>query len=110
GDSDGARFGVEPVIKRGSNREDPAARPRLRLEDHDRQSGPAQQIGGAQPGKAGSHDDRGIAVSRARAGAERDGSEGSGSRGLLEKAPPVHGVIMSRLSTSKVPEVPEVPR
>jgi hypothetical protein len=97
GDSDGARLGVEPFIKRCANGEDPAARPALCLEDHDRQSSLAKQIGGAQPGKAGSHDDRRIDVDRARTGAERDCGEGSGPRGLLKKAPPVHGVIMARL-------------
>jgi hypothetical protein len=98
-DSDCARLGVKPFIKRCPNGEDPTARPALCLEDHDGQSGLAKQIGGAQPGKAGSHDDRRIAVDRARARAERDGSEGSGPRGLLEKAPPVHGVIIARLAT-----------
>ena len=97
GDSDGAGLGVQSVIKRCANGEDPAARAALCLEDHDGQAGLAKQIGGAQPGKAGAHDDRRIAVDRARARAERDGGERNGPRGLLEKAPPVHGVIMARL-------------
>jgi hypothetical protein len=87
---------VEPFIKRCANGENPAARPALCLEDHDRQAGLAKQIGSAQPGEPGSHDDRRIALECARAGAERDCGEGSGPRGLLEKAPAVHGVIIAR--------------
>ena len=47
GDSDCARLGMQPVIKRRANRKDPASRPALRLEDHDGQAGMAKHVGGA---------------------------------------------------------------
>src|SRR4029077_15411209 len=95
GESEGARLGVESFIKRLAKGENPAARPALGLEDHDRQAGLAKQIGGAQSGKAGADDDRRIAVDRAGAGAERECSKRSGPRRLLRKAPSVHGAIIA---------------
>src|SRR5215475_9618325 len=55
-----------------------------------------------------------MARDRLCAGAERECGKRSGPSGLLEKAPPIHGGIITRLKHvpggSRVPEVPRVRR
>jgi hypothetical protein len=94
GESEGARLGVETFIKRLAKRENAAARSGLEPEDQDRQAGLTKQIGGAQSGKAGAHDDRRVVVDCANAGArERDCGKGA-ARAELKEAPAIHGAIM----------------
>ena len=101
GDSNGACLGVHAFIKRRPNSEDTSARPPLRFEDHDRQAGSAEQVSGAHSRKAGSHDHGRIAGDRPCAGADRECGKRSSPRGLLEKAPPVHGALWPGLRTAK---------
>jgi len=88
GDADRPGLGVQPVVERRADGQDPAAGTVARLEDDHRASRPSKEIGCAQAGEAGADDDHRVAgVGRARLGESLQQRWRGGSRqgGELEK-------------------------
>jgi hypothetical protein len=69
GDADRPGLGVQAVVERRADRQDPASGTIARLEDDHRPSRLSQDIGGPQPGEPrADHDNRACCVRRVRLG------------------------------------------